>query len=248
MLIRTNDTLQTTIYRKSALNGVYLHWNSSVPRTWKHVTLPTILIRAYKICSTEELLQNELKQIKEEFININGYPKWVFDQVNEECEAPRSAEHDNNVTANNESMSTTHRLILPYKDEQGQKIIKSLNNYVKRLLPENHTSQHLYISRKLRSGFDITDQTKLVHKHDLTYLLKCPENTCSETYLGETARRLNERIIEHVGKVKKSHMLKHTLQSGHPSVSPNDFRILHKGYNSNNVNIHENSVPLELFN
>ena len=60
-------------------------------------------------------------------------------------------------------------------------------------------------------------------------------------------------------------MLKHTLQSGHPSVSPNDFKILQKGYNNNklerkisepllirkhwpSLNIHENSVPLELFN
>ena len=45
MLIRTNDTLQTTIYRKSTHNGVYLHWNSFAPRT--------LLIQAYKICSTK---------------------------------------------------------------------------------------------------------------------------------------------------------------------------------------------------
>ena len=126
------------------------------------------------------------------------------------------------------------------------------------------TIQHntLYVSRTLRSAFD---QTKLEHKHVLTYLVKCPKNTCSETYLGETGRRLNERIMEHAGKDNKSHMLKHALQSGHPSVSPNDFRILQKGYNNSKVkrkiseallirkhrpslNIHENSVPLELFN
>ena len=69
-------------------------------------------------------------------------------------------------------------------------------------------------------------ETKLEHKHDLTYLVKCPENTCSETYLGKTARRLNERIMERAGKDNKSRMLKHTLQSGHPSVSPNSFRTL----------------------
>ena len=185
--------------------------------------------------------------------------------MNEKCKAPRNADYDNNVTANNESISTTHRLILPYKGEQGQKIIKSFSNYIKRLLPQNHTIQHVYISRKLGSAFGIKDQTKLVHKHDLTYLVKCPENTCSETYLGKTTRRLNEIIIEHAGKDNKLHMLKHTLQPGHPSVSPNDFRILQKEYNNNKVNrkileallikkhrsslnIHENSVSLELFN
>ena len=205
------------------------------PRTWNRGTLRTILIRAYKICSTKELLQNELKQIEEEFLTINGYPKWVFDQVNEECKVPRNADYDSNVTANNERVSTTHRLIFPYKGEQGQKIIKSVSNYVKRLLPQNHTGQHVYKSRKLGSAFNIKDQTKLEYKHDVTYLVKCPENTCSETYLGETARRLNERIIEHAGKDNKMHMLKHALQSGHPSVSPNNFRILQKGYNNNKV-------------
>ena len=77
-------------------------------------------------------------------------------------------------------INTNHRLILPYKGTNGQKIIKLLNNYVKRLLPQNHTAQHVYISRKLGSAFDIKDQTKLVHKHDLTYLVKCPESKRSE--------------------------------------------------------------------
>ena len=97
------------------------------------------------------------------------------------------------------------------------------------------------------------------------YLVKCPEKTCSETYLGKTARELHERIMEHAAKDNKWHMLKHMRQSDHPSVSPNDFRILQKGYHNNKVErkiseallitkhqpslyIHENSVPLERFN
>ena len=83
MLIRTNNNLQTTIYRKSTHNGVYLHWNSFAPRTWKRGILRTILIGAYKIHSTKNLLQIELKQIEEEFIKVNSYPKWL-NEVNEE--------------------------------------------------------------------------------------------------------------------------------------------------------------------
>ena len=71
--------------------------------------------------------------------------------------------------------------------------------------------------------------------------------------------------MEHAGKNSKSHMLKHTFQSGHPFVSPNNFRILRKEYNNNKVkrqkseallirkhqpslNIRENSVPLDFLN
>ena len=145
MLIRRNDTLQTTIYRKSTHNRVYLHWNSYAPRAWKHGTLRKILIQAYKICSSNELLQNELIQTEEEFIKINGYPKWVFNQVNEECKVPRNVDYDKNVTANNENISTTHKLVLPYKGERGQKIINSVNNYIKRLLytTKSYSTTHI---------------------------------------------------------------------------------------------------------
>ena len=60
-------------------------------------------------------------------------------------------------------------------------------------------------------------------------------------------------------------MLQHTLQSGHPSVSLNEFKILGKGSTNNRVkrkipeallinqylctlNTQENSISLELFN
>ena len=82
-------------------------------------------------------------------------------------------------------------LVLPYKGEEGEKFIKSLNKHIKKVLSENHISQHAYRSKKLRSFFDIKDQLKLEHSNDLTYLVKCPEKTFSENYLGETARRIN---------------------------------------------------------
>ena len=77
--------METTIYRKSTSNGVYLHWNSFAPKNWKRSTLRSISARAYKICSTKALLDEELKCIEREFIEINGYPKWTVTQLKEEC-------------------------------------------------------------------------------------------------------------------------------------------------------------------
>ena len=48
LLIRKNDTLETTIYRKSTNNGVYLQWNSFAPKNWKRSTLRSNFVRAYK--------------------------------------------------------------------------------------------------------------------------------------------------------------------------------------------------------
>ena len=170
-------------------------------------------IRAYKICFTKELLVEELKPIESEFIEINEYPKWIVNQWEEECKLVNEQYHGN-IETNIDNITvttTTHILVLPYKGEKREKLIKSLNKHVKKVLPENYLSQHAYSIKKLGSFFNIKDQTKLEHNNDLTYLVKCPEKTCSQNYLRETARRINERVLEHACRDKKSHMLDHTL-------------------------------------
>ena len=142
----------------------------------------------------------------------------IFNQEKEECRLSRNADYGNNITTNNINISTTNILILPYKRKKGQKIIKSVNNWFKRLLSENHVSQHI-----LGSSFDIKEQTKLEHKHDLICLVEC-----SEIYLGETTRRMNKKIMENAGKGNKLQMLKHMIQSGHLSVSPIDVEYFVK--------------------
>ena len=100
-------------------------------------------------------------------------------------------------------------------------------------------------------------------KHDLVYYFKCPE--CQEDYIGEIGRRLYERICDHRGKDRKSHMLKHSLENNHKQVSFEDFRIFRNGYTNNKIkrkisealfikelrpslNTQETSVPLLLYN
>ena len=46
------------------------------------------------------------------------------------------------------------------------------------------------------SNFTIKDITKKEHKHDLVYSVKRPEETCNETYNGETGRRLINELTQ----------------------------------------------------
>ena len=57
-------------------------------------------------------------------------------------------------------------LLLPYKGEKGEKLIKSLSKHVKKVLPENHPSRHAYRGKQLGSFFNIKDQTKSEHNND----------------------------------------------------------------------------------
>ena len=98
----------------------------------------------------------------------------------------------------------------------------------------------------------------------MVYLCKCPEINCKQTYIGETKRRIIERVIDHNKRDKNSHVLRHTDTEKHKRVFTDDFTILGSNYRSNfkrkiseslfikqykpTLNTQENSITLKLFN
>ena len=58
LVIRKNNDIETTVYRKLTNNDIYLSWNSFPPKSWKRGTSRTVIKRAYVICLTTDLLQN----------------------------------------------------------------------------------------------------------------------------------------------------------------------------------------------
>ena len=134
-----------------------------------------------------------------------------------------------------------------------------------KILPDKQKATLPYTSIKLGSNFNVKDITKKKPKHDLVYSVKCPEETCNETYNGETGRRLVEPIDEHREKDKNSHVYEHSMNSNHALVTLDDFTIVNSGYKHNkfkrkisealfiksnrpNLNKQDTSVPLRLFN
>ena len=70
-------------------------------------------------------------------------------------------------------------------------------------MPQNHITQNVYKSKNLSSCLNIKYSTKLEHQYDLTYLTQCPKVNCNKKYLGETARCLQERVLDHAKKDTK---------------------------------------------
>ena len=44
---------------------------------WKRGTLRTLVSRVHAICSTKEILDQEINHLQHVFVTFNGYPKWV---------------------------------------------------------------------------------------------------------------------------------------------------------------------------
>ena len=132
-------------------------------------------------------------------------------------------------------------------------------------MPEKHDVRIILIGTKLSSQFNIKDDTNRQHKHDLVYFSRCPSTDFTDIYIGETARRLSERVMDHAGRDTESHIVKHRLNSNHETVNIENFKILNMGYNNNtykrrisdslflkqyrpSLNMRDNFVPLHLFN
>ena len=111
---------------------------------------------------------------------------------------------------------------------------------------------------------NIKDPVKKSHQQDVGYYAACPEPGCAEDYIGETGRRLNERVIYHNGRYKKSHLYKHSQESNHPCVALSDFEIIGSNFQNqkfkrkiaesllirekrSSLNTQEISIPLKLF-
>ena len=101
------------------------------------------------------------------------------------------------------------------------------------MLPNNVKTRTTYADGKLGTKFQIKDQTKNQHEHDLIYYGKCPEPNCNEDYLGETGGRIMERTADHCGKDKQSRLPKYALISSHPVLDRKDLKVIDKNYHGN---------------
>ena len=73
-IILEYKTFTTSVYDKPIFSGVYTHFDSFLPSTYKFGTVCTLTYRCLRICSSWTKLRNELVSIKKIFLK-NGYPE-----------------------------------------------------------------------------------------------------------------------------------------------------------------------------
>ena len=252
---------------------IYIHWNAFAPKTWKIGTLHTLTKRAHIVCSNDNLLDKELQHLFRTFHEINGYPEPVINRVftnvkRNHLTPPSTNDLSTTPVVTLEQDETTppitHLLILPYKGKTGETILKDMTRTINAILPPTTITKICFTSNKLSTQFNIKDTTDFKHQNDIVYEAECPEPTCNSKYIGETARRIEERYKDHSGRDKNSHLLRHSIETGHPPTTLDNFRIIGRYFGNSwkrkisealfikarkpNLNIQEKSITLELLN
>ena len=104
---------------------------------------------------------------------------------------------------------------------------------MRKILPNNVKPRIAFTGRKVGTSFQIKDKTEMKHNHDIVYYKECGEEQCSENYIGQTGRRIIERIRDHAWKDSNSYVYKHCIETGHRSADINDFEIIGSNFCKN---------------
>ena len=199
------------------------------------------------------LFKEELTHLEKVFIEKNNYPIYVINQVFTKVKEEHKNRNYNNNMKNSIAVAITlenenekqHLLTIPYQGENGDYLIKSMKINLEKVLSNNVKPQITYTGRKLASLFQTEDRTILEHKHDVIYHGKCPAESCVDDYIGETARRVNEKIVDHTSRDTNSYLLKHSIETGHKPFKANNYKKIGTGYRKNTM---KRKLPEALFN
>ena len=107
--------------------------------------------------------------------------------------------------------------------DKGSNLLESMKRYVSKLVPEHTKLEITFTVKKLNSCFSIKDKISFEHQHVLIYYVNCTKPSCRDDYIGETGRRIMERIKDHSARDHSSQMMKHNIETSHTDVIAANF-------------------------
>ena len=134
LITRSKDmTISTSIYRKDTFSGLLMQYiDSFLPPSFKQNLISGLIYRAWKICSSEDLFQQELIKLKKLLI-ANGFPLGLIN---------RQIKLFLHKHETSETMSThfgpEKRVIflsLPFCGENSNKISRQIGRIINKIAP-----------------------------------------------------------------------------------------------------------------
>ena len=222
-----------------------LNFTAIVPTSWKKGLIITMLHRAKKVCSSLDLFNIEVENLREIFYK-NGYPNNFFNNVLDKF-------MNRSILDESSDSSDTQRqcvlLKLPFVGEASYDLSKRLKCLIGDAF--NVNVRVVFTTCKIGSYFSLKCKTPLSLLSNVVYEFSC-QRDAGITYIGETKRNLITRVGEHLsvqGSNKteiKTHIPKCRQCSG-SDLNCESFKILKRCSNSFDVVIQE-ALLIKRFN
>ena len=211
VLITKNDDghLSTSMYRKPTFTGLYLRWDSFVPKEYKKSLVKCPINRAWHICSCLDGFYKEVDYIKHILVN-NGYPQNFIQTLVRKFVQLKSSSDVKQTVLGPEKKQIY--LNLPFCGSNSSKIGKQLKRIVGKIAPWTKLNLIFKPVNKLKSLSRLKSSYKLLSHSKVVYRINCLD--CEEFYVGMTERMLQKRISEHE-KLETSSVYIHSKLTNH---------------------------------
>jgi len=197
LIDRIDGRLETRVFRKKTDTNRLLHYTSNHPVSHKRSCVRSLFGRISTHCSSEEAKLAEEKYLKKIF-SENGYPPRFIQR----CVKGSNIKND--------SQTPFSWIALPYIEgvsEATARLVKQLKIGIAHKPMSTIRSAIMHPKDRVNDAF----------KTNVVYNIPC--GGCSNTYVGQTGRRLKTRMAEHQSDIRRqnpdSQVAEHVYHTGH---------------------------------
>lgn len=213
---KNNNTFETSYYQKVTSKNRILNYHSAHPHSQKIGTAYGLIHRI--INNTSPSFKDESIDTIHKILSSNNYPTKLTQQlINKFQKNITTAQHLHNTTKTFRAITYT-----PSLSENIQNLLQKYDDKLK--ISFRPTTNVGRLIKLPQSKLEPPDRFGVVYKFDC--------NGCNGTYIGQTGRKLSQRIKEHKNDVKQKHSSKnqtaaisHILNTGH-TFNYDDTQIL----------------------
>ena len=223
-IIKNDNKLDTSVYRKPTNTGLLLHYDSHVDKQYKSCLIKTMIYRAYRLSSTRAAFDSECVKLRSIFSKL-GYP---INLINSCFSCFLDSIHINNSN-NSTGLSVdndvrTVRFSLPFKNQSSANLVKEQLKSLSSSIGVN--IQPVFRSQSIQQVLRPKEKKpSLINDRYVVYKFECDQ--CDSDYVGYTTRFLHQRILEHRYSAIGKHLI--NMHGGYDiSNLSNLFSILKK--------------------
>ena len=198
LITRVGGSFTTSVYRKPTFSGLYSHYESFMPRSYKAGLLYTLLHRAFILCSTWESFHEEVCTLRHTFLK-NAYPGFFIDKCIKLFLEKIFVAKQVFLTVPQKEL----RICLPYLGKQSLELKSKMQKFVHKYFPQCKIQVIFKCNNRFQSFLGFKDKVPNNLRSHLLYKYTC--NSCKAIYIGKTRRHYLVRVFEHLGISLRTH-------------------------------------------
>ena len=258
---------KTSTKIKKTDKGLFYHFSSFIPDTYKKNKVFTLVYRAYRIASTMEIFHNDIEKL-ELRLGLNGFPKCLVKYVTSKV----LTRYHLGISNETPEVPGVYRkeiiLALPYLGPPSIILRRHLTKLVHKFYPAVQFKIVFRRGFRISGLFNHKDRFPMACRSMVVYYICCKKCGPSQAYIGKTINSLYERFHAtgtghlHPNNVDSA-LLKHCIESDDPECcfQFRDVKILESGrfddelryiesillkYDHQNLNTCERSIILSI--